>query len=841
MFGNGVGFTPDSIAPDTQLVILAQNPGADEERGQRVTHYEGKHAIYEPCTPQPLIGKTGYELRQHYLPLTGVMEAATSFCNVLKCRAEVKGRKTNTLPNGEALQQAIAHCTKAHLTIPDSTQLIIAMGGPAFEFTQPALVQASKKGKRVAYKDGKPTTGGLITTWRGFIGPETLNNVPVFAVIHLAELFRDTTQRLPARLDWKRVARVLQGTWPQAIPSRLIATGDVEALSAAFDEAEQSQFVVCDTEYNPQTRFLSMVGLGWRDRGRRVNGVQIEWVGNPQVTSDVRSTFIRRFARLVRMVRVVFQNAKADLPVIDKNLHISPDRYFKIDDTMHMHSVLWSELPHKLEFLASIYGQYPKLKHLQHSDELLYNFGDVIETLTVYEALLSEFKADPLTYDVYVSQSLPLIPITLKRETHGIKVNQTRLSELIKAYQTASDTFDRMAEAYAGYEINLMSGGETGQLAAHLRTFDGIDLDSVDEETIAAERDAYLPFDRQQEEREGFPVDYIQARIDQGAHPLLELRAAGVYYKTTLNQDLLPLVGKERVYPSFHFDAQESGRWSTTHPALAKVPNDLLDLYIPDEGYLLFGADYDAQEPRIFMAESKSAYLTKAFDEGLDIHTMLVCDMFGWPYPPNLKNPHTSPECAEWRTIHDWGGKEDKRRTVAKNVRYERYYMGMGLQAIKKAVKLGIPKEAMQKASRLVIDQDPNVAEFHRKVKKLAKTKRCRTWGNRLRVFLGQGEKIEKEMCNQFMQGGGVDLLNKTVIEVRQTYPFVTLFYTRHDSFFFEVHKSMFTPQVAEGIRRIAEQPRLINGMSVAFPCSWKTMDDKGQLQSYTFTKEVAA
>src|SRR6185295_13837578 len=106
------------------------------------------------------------------------------------------------------------------------------------------------------------------------------------------------------------------------------------------------------------------------------------------------------------------------------------------------------ELPHKLEFLASIYGQYPKLKHLQHSDELLYNWGDVIETLTVYEALLSEFKADPLTYDVYVSQSLPLIPITLKRETHGIQINQTRLTVLVKDYTEHVCTFDRMAEGY---------------------------------------------------------------------------------------------------------------------------------------------------------------------------------------------------------------------------------------------------------------------------------------------------------------------------------------------------------------------------------------------------------
>lgn len=501
-----------------------------------------------------------------------------------------------------------------------------------------------------------------------------------------------------------------------------------------------------------------------------------------------------------------------------------------------MHSVLWSEMPHSLEFLASIYGQYPKLKHLMHVDPLLYNWGDVIETIEVYKALTQEFKADPLTERVYRTQSLPLIPITLRREVHGIRVNQARLEELIAQYSAKVEAFKRMAHAYAGYPINLMSTGGDGQLATHLRVYEGINLKSVDEETIAAERDKYLPFDREYEEKNGFTPEYIFKRIEEGAHPLLELRAAAVHYSQVLNQDLLPIRGQERVYPSLRHDAQASGRWSTTHPALAKVPNDLLDLYIPDEGKILFGADFDAQEPRIFMAEARSEYLKKAFNEKLDIHTLLVCDMFGWEYPKNQQDPHYSEEDKEWRKKHGWGGKEDKRRTVSKNVRYERYYMGTGKNAVDKAVKMGLPKEAMLRASRLVIEQDSNVANFHREIKRLAKTRRIRTWADRLRVFMGTGEKVEREMCNQKMQGGGVDILNLTVIEVTQRFPFVWLFYTRHDSFWFEIPEAMFTPEVAEEIQRIAEQPRPIYGMMVPFPGSWKVMRADGRIEKYKFT-----
>ncbi len=835
MYGNGKGFVPDHIVPNSRLVILAQNPGKDEERGEKIVSYDGKHPVYEQVTPQPLIGATGYALRETYLPLTGEKVENVSLCNLLKCR----WKNSNTLPTSDTLKEAVEHCTREHLRIPESAELIVAMGGPAFEFTQPAL----KKLKKTVSKEGEREKGGPITTWRGFIGPETYAGRPVFGVVHLADLFRDPTQRVPARLDWKRIGRYLRGDWPKPIPPRLVATDNTVELNAAFDEAEHAPFVAVDTEFNPDTKFLSLIGMGWRRADGSIHGIQLEWAGNDAVTAEVRSTFIRRFARLVKTVKVVFQNAKADLTVIHKNLHLNWSSAYVagIEDTMHMHACLWSEMPHSLEFLASIYGAYLKLKHLMHVSPLLYNWGDVIETIEVYEALAQELKVDPLTERVYRTQSLPLIPITLRREVHGIRVNQARLEELIAQYSAKVEAFERMAHAYAGYPINLMSTGGDGQLATHLRVYEGIDLKSVDEEHIAVERDKFLPFDREYEEKHGFSPDYILQRVEEGAHTLLELRAAAVHYSQALNQDLLPLRGKVRVHPSLRHDAQASGRWSTTKPALAKVPNDLLDLYLPDEWHILFGADFDAQEPRIFMGEANSTYLRKAFDENLDIHTLLVCDMFSWPYPANKQNPHTAPEDEAWRTQVGWNGKEDKRRTVSKSVRYERYYMGTGKNAVYKAVKMGLSKDAMLRASRLVIEQDHNVANFHREIKKLAKGKRIRSWAGRLRVCLGTGESVEREMCNHKMQAGGVDILNHTIIEVCEKYPFVKLFYTRHDSFFFEIPAAMFTPELAADIKRIAEQPRPINGQMIPFPGTWKTMDANGKVEKYKFVKEVKA
>lgn len=148
LFGDGQGFVPDSIPDGAEVVILAQNPGADEEKGQRVIGYDGKRPIYEPCEPQPLIGKTGYDVRNRFVPLLGTN--AVGYANVLKCRWTVDGKRTNNLPVGETLTKATEWCTRVHLKLP-AVKLIIAMGALAWECTQ-----------------GKGLT---ITDWRGFIGP----------------------------------------------------------------------------------------------------------------------------------------------------------------------------------------------------------------------------------------------------------------------------------------------------------------------------------------------------------------------------------------------------------------------------------------------------------------------------------------------------------------------------------------------------------------------------------------------------------------------------------------------------------------------------------------------
>jgi uracil-DNA glycosylase len=149
LYGDGKGFVPDEMVPGAEVLILAQNPGGDEERGERVTGYAGGRPIYETCAPAPLVGKTGYELTTTYLPIAGLTRGKNvSLANVLKCRAIKNGRRTNDLPSDHDLQAAVLQCTSAHLRIPTGVRLVVAMGALAWR-----------------------AMGGLgsITDWRGFL------------------------------------------------------------------------------------------------------------------------------------------------------------------------------------------------------------------------------------------------------------------------------------------------------------------------------------------------------------------------------------------------------------------------------------------------------------------------------------------------------------------------------------------------------------------------------------------------------------------------------------------------------------------------------------------------
>lgn len=632
-YGSGEGYVPDLIQPQARVTLLEFQPSSDDALGRMVEGYNGpRDPIYKQVTPQPLCGSSGYVLRKTYFPLAKLQAHEVSVQYVLRCQAK-------TIK--ETHEETIAFCAHVHSTASQGP--VVAHGEDAWQATQ--------------------GPGYPIQSWRGFLGPQRYHGTQVYGVQHTLDLLRDPHAKFIARFDWKRLHAVVQQEWPRPVPERVVASPTCRgAFVTTLKEALEQPEIMVDTEYIPDKKLLTHVGAAWRV-GDTVKGFQLEWLRG-QSTSVERAIFMEYWHQLCRTVKMGFWNAKADLPILKHNLNDTPDR---IEDPMQAHAVLWPDMDHDYEFVASIYGKHNKLKHLAKTDILLYHWGDMIDLVWIWEALKEEFKHDPQAEQKYRQQNLKLIPILLDTEARGIRLNQRRIDAALPTYQQHVDCASQLAAAYAGYPLNL---GSTKQVLAHL-TYEGVKTKTIDKDAIAALRNHWLPFDADREEKEGFSQTYIQERVAQGAHPLLELRVMYAQAKQVMSHYLEPLRGRERCYPQINIHTQAGGRHSTTKPALATLPNDLRDILIPDLGQVWIGWDWDQQEPRIQRAESQSRILGAAFDAGVDIHTTFVCDLYGWAYPTDLRDPHTAEADEGWRRDHSWNGKDDPRRVFAKTTRYE--------------------------------------------------------------------------------------------------------------------------------------------------------------------------
>lgn len=808
LWGDGRGFVPDEPRSASPVAILAQNPGADEEYGRQIVGWAGKRdPLYEPTSPRPLIGATGYMLMNTYLPLAGLSRDTVSLHNLIKCR----WKHTNTLPTGDLYEEAVAHCTKHHLHIPEGVKVIVAQGAHAWRFTQ--------------------GEGYSITDWRGFCGPHAYQDRPVYGTIHVADLLRGPHERFIARFDWKRLKRLVSGEWPRALPHSIIACPSNRAdFIRIMDEALHQPEIMVDTEYVPDKQLLTHVGAAWRV-GDTVHGFQLEWLRG-SATAVERAIFARYWRQLCDRVPMGFWNAKADLPILEANLHAVPRI---IEDPMQAHACLWPDMNHDLEFVASIYGKYNKLKHLSKQDILAYHWGDCIELVWIWEQLKEELRNDPQVEQKYRQQNLKLIPIILEAEAHGIRVNQAHITAALPSYRALTDDAACLAGAYCGFPVSL---GSPGQLLSVLSASEGLELRSVDQDSIAAARTKVLPFDADYEEEHGFSTDYLMQRVEEGAHPLLELRVMYATAQQVMSHYLEPLRGVARCHPSINFHTQAGGRHSTTRPPLATLPGDLRNLVLPDPGEVWIGWDWDQQEPRIQRAESGSHVLGRAFDEGEDIHTTFVCQLYGWPYPTNRRDPHSDPLDGEWRDRVGWQGKDDARRVFAKTTRYEINYGGDGTQAAKKAIRMGVMPEVAKRAATVLLQSDPELATWFRKVEKqVMETHIVRSWDGGRRVFYwvdasmpGMVAEMKRQARNFPPQGGGSGLYNLTIVEITEKVPEVKFVYGMHDSQWWRTDaRDWLKPYLR--IREIVTQARLINGMAVPFPASFKVMFEDGRVE----------
>lgn len=334
---------------------------------------------------------------------------------------------------------------------------------------------------------------------------------------------------------------------------------------------------------------------------------------------------------------------------------------------------------------------------------------------------------------------------------------------------------------------------------------------------------------------------------------------------------------RERAYPHF-LPTQANGRWSTTSPPVTNFPKaclrsdcphrvegrthapisaecwDAHRVFKPDPGWWWLVWDKDAIEARIDAVLTEDEDLIHAFMAGLDVHTITACRTFGLPMPPDLVDPHNSPDCELWRRQVDWGGKEDLRRRLAKVQRFGCFY-GPDERAIlgaKGVEELGLSREELLEATRKYLASQPKLQSTkERRWDGYLRNPEARTvWGRRLRCYPTYQEKrgwlkalplyragrspmrpgeAQKVLWNFEHSGAVADHVNGTIIAVKTRWPKCRLVFNKHDSLTFAFLEGT---EPYPAIKEIDEvTPTWPNGLSIPLTSTWHKVYSDGTVE----------
>jgi DNA polymerase-1 len=231
----------------------------------------------------------------------------------------------------------------------------------------------------------------------------------------------------------------------------------------------------------------------------------------------------------------------------------------------------------------------------------------------------------PLRY-IYQTMDLPLVPVLLRMEQAGVRIDSGVLSTMSTRLAVEMDT---LAE-----RIYTLAGEAMGSESAHR-----FNINSPKQLGDVLFNKMALP--KPMKYGKGKVISTAQDVLEELAehHPVpalvLEYRQLAKLRSTYLDSlpNLVDAAG--RVHTTFNQVGTATGRLSSTNPNLQNIPvrtalgREIRAAFIPAPGNLLMSADYSQIELRLMAHFSQDPLLLNAYRTGQDIHTLTAAEVFG--------------------------------------------------------------------------------------------------------------------------------------------------------------------------------------------------------------------
>jgi len=213
---------------------------------------------------------------------------------------------------------------------------------------------------------------------------------------------------------------------------------------------------------------------------------------------------------------------------------------------------------------------------------------------------------------------LPLVPVLLRMEQAGVRIDPKTLSSMSSRLAVEMDTLAERIYSDAGERFNINSPKQLGDVLFNKMMLPK-PMKYGKGKVISTAQDVL------EELAEHHPVPRV----------VLEYRQLAKLRSTYL--DSLPnLVDPEgRVHTTFNQVGTATGRLSSTNPNLQNIPirtalgREIRAAFIAAPGNLLMSADYSQIELRLMAHFSQDPLLLNAYRTNQDIHTLTAAEVFG--------------------------------------------------------------------------------------------------------------------------------------------------------------------------------------------------------------------
>ena len=233
--------------------------------------------------------------------------------------------------------------------------------------------------------------------------------------------------------------------------------------------------------------------------------------------------------------------------------------------------------------------------------------------------------ASPLL-DVYNTIDKPLVPVLLRMEQVGVRIDSTVLGEMSNRLAVEIDNLAERIYAQAGAAMGAESGHR-------------FNINSPKQLGDVLFNKMLLP--KPMKYGKGKVVstaqDVLEELAEQHQVPALVLEYRQLAKLKSTYLDSLPQLtdAQGRVHTTFNQVGTATGRLSSTNPNLQNIPvrtalgREIRAAFIPAPGNVLMSADYSQIELRLMAHFSQDPLLLDAYRTGKDIHTLTASEVFG--------------------------------------------------------------------------------------------------------------------------------------------------------------------------------------------------------------------